>query len=174
PTSGIRDKVFMRSNRRERMTMEIRSLAVVVALLAAVSITGCTTGSSSAKAGSGTHAKTSKKAKASSKPSPHYTVSQQQAIGSAQDYLKYSGFSRKGLIQQLSSKAGEGFKLADAVFAVNHIKVDWNAQAVRSAKDYLKLSHFSCSGLVQQLSSAAGDGYTLPQAQYAGKKVGLC
>jgi hypothetical protein len=47
---------------------------------------------------------------------PHYTVSQQQAIGSAQDYLSFQAFSRKGLIQQLSSKYGEGFSRADATF----------------------------------------------------------
>jgi hypothetical protein len=108
-----------------------------------------------------------------SKPTPSFTVSQEQAIGSAKDYLNYSGFSRTGLIQQLSSKYGDGFKKADAIFAVNHITVNWNEQAVRSAKDYLSMSHFSRAGLIQQLSSKYGDGYTVAQATYAANHVGL-
>jgi hypothetical protein len=32
-----------------------------------------------------------------------------------------SGFSRAGLIQQLSSSAGEGFTYAQAVYAVNKV-----------------------------------------------------
>jgi hypothetical protein len=84
-----------------------------------------------------------------------------------------SGFSRAGLIQQLSSKAGEGFKRADAVFAVNHIKVDWNKEAVESVKSYLEMSGFSRASLVQQLSSKAGEQFTLAQATYAANRVGL-
>jgi hypothetical protein len=101
------------------------------------------------------------------------TKSQEQAVGSAQDYLEFSGFSKAGLIDQLSSKAGDGFTKADATFAVNHITVNWNEQAVRSAKDYLSFSHFSRAGLIEQLSSKAGDGYTKAQATYAAGHVGL-
>lgn len=36
------------------------------------------------------------------------TFSQQQAIGSAKSYLRMQGFSKVGLIHQLSSKYGEG------------------------------------------------------------------
>jgi len=107
------------------------------------------------------------------KPAPHYTVSQQQAIGSAQDYLSYQAFSRKGLIEQLSSKYGEGFSRADATFAINHIKVDWNKEAVQSAKDYLSTQHFSRAGLIEQLSSSFGAGFTKAQAIYAVNHVGL-
>ncbi|HEY7043547.1 MAG TPA: Ltp family lipoprotein [Nocardioidaceae bacterium] len=107
------------------------------------------------------------------KPKPSYTASQEQAIGAAKDYLDYSAFSRTGLINQLSSKYGDGFSKADAIFAVNHIQVDWNEQAVQSAKDYLSMSHFSRVGLIQQLSSKYGDGYTVAQATYAANHVGL-
>jgi hypothetical protein len=107
------------------------------------------------------------------KPTPDFTVSQEQAIGSAKDYLDYSGFSRSGLINQLSSKYGDGFSKADAIFAVNHLTVNWNEQAVRSAKDYMAMSHFSRAGLIQQLSSQYGDGYTVAQATYAANHVGL-
>jgi hypothetical protein len=108
-----------------------------------------------------------------SKPKPSFTVSQEQAIGSAKNYLGISGFSRVGLIQQLSSEYGDGFSKADAMFAVNHMRVDWNEQAVRSAKNYLSISHFSRAGLIQQLHSSYGDGYTLAQATYAANHVGL-
>jgi hypothetical protein len=103
-----------------------------------------------------------------------YTKSQEQAIGAAKDYLAFSAFSKLGLIDQLSSKAGSGFPKRDAVFAVNHIDVDWNQQAVKSAKSYLDFSHFSCQGLVDQLSSSAGSKFTKAQATYAAKKVGVC
>lgn len=100
-----------------------------------------------------------------------YTMAQQNAIGSAKDYLSTSAFSRKGLIEQLASKAGEGYGLKLATFAVNHIRVNWNEQAVKSAKDYLSTSNFSRSELIDQLSSSAGEGYTRAQALYAVNKV---
>lgn len=104
-----------------------------------------------------------------------YTVAQQNAIESAQSYLDMgNGFSRAGLIEQLSSKSGDGFKKSLAVFAVNHINVNWNKQAVMSAKSYLQMgTGFSRAGLIEQLSSKAGDGFTLAQATYAANHVGL-
>lgn len=104
---------------------------------------------------------------------PAYTVAQENAIGAAKDYLDMSGFSRAGLIKQLSSSYGDGYSKADATFAVDHLNVDWKQQALRSAKDYLSMSHFSRSGLIEQLSSSYGDGYTKAQASYAADQVGL-
>lgn len=103
----------------------------------------------------------------------NYTQSQQQAIGSAQDYLKTQAFSKKGLIDQLDSQAGSGFKKKDAVFAVNHINVNWDQEAVQAAKEYLQNEHFSRSGLIQQLDSSAGAQFTKAQAIYAANHVGL-
>jgi len=114
-----------------------------------------------------------KKAEADEKAKPSMTKSQEQAIGSAEDYLEYSAFSRKGLIQQLSSDAGEGFSKSDAKFAVDHIKVDWNEQAAKSAESYLEYSNFSRKGLIQQLESEAGEGFTHAQAVYGVNKSGL-
>ncbi len=104
----------------------------------------------------------------------NFTTSQQNAVGAAKDYLSSQGFSKQGLINQLSSSAGDGYSLSDAPVAVDSLQVDWNAQAVSSAKDYLQSSSFSCQGLIDQLSSSAGDQYTAAQAQYAATKVGLC
>jgi len=84
-----------------------------------------------------------------------------------------SGFSRAGLIHQLSSSAGEGFSKADATFAVDHLNVNWNEQAVESAKSYMSMGGFSRAGLIEQLSSSAGEGFTYAQAVYAANAVGL-
>jgi hypothetical protein len=111
--------------------------------------------------------------KVTHKPAPPMTASQVQAIGSAESYLSFTAFSRKGLIRQLSSDAGEGFSVADATFAVDHVKVNWNEQAAKSAESYLKMSHFSRSGLIRQLESDAGEGFTHKQAVYGVTKAGL-
>ena len=84
------------------------------------------------------------------------------------------GFSRAGLIEQLSSAAGDGYDLADATAAVDSMTVDWNEQAARSAKSYLDMMGFSCSGLVDQLSSSAGDKYSESEARYGAQMAGAC
>jgi hypothetical protein len=96
------------------------------------------------------------------------------AVRSAKQYLSMSGFSRDGLIQQLSSDAGDSYEIADATFAVDSLNIDWNNEAVRSAKQYLSFSGFSCDGLIEQLSSDAGDKYTLSQASFGAQQAGAC
>lgn len=107
-------------------------------------------------------------------PSSNLTRAQQNAVRSAEQYLNSSSFSRAGLIDQLSSDAGEGFELADATAAVNSLTVDWNAQAAKSAGEYLKMSGFSCKGLIEQLSSSAGEKFTKSEATYAAQQAGAC
>jgi hypothetical protein len=102
------------------------------------------------------------------------TVSQKNAVRSAKQYLSMTGFSRAGLINQLSSSAGEGYDIADATVAVDSLDVDWNANAVRSAKQYLRMTGFSCKGLIQQLSSSAGDKYTESEATFGAQQAGVC
>lgn len=102
------------------------------------------------------------------------TGPQKNAVRSAKQYLDMSGFSRAGLIQQLSSDAGEGYDKKDATVAVDSLNVDWNKQAERSAKQYLDMMGFSCKGLIQQLSSSAGDRYTKEQATHGAKAAGAC
>lgn len=99
---------------------------------------------------------------------------QNNAVRSARQYLSFQGFSRNGLIQQLSSSAGDGYDVADATVAVDSLQVDWNAEAVKSAKQYLSMQGFSCKGLIQQLSSSAGDKYTVSQATYGARQAGAC
>lgn len=105
---------------------------------------------------------------------PSLTGPQNNAVRSAEQYLNMSGFSRDGLIQQLSSDAGEGFSVSDATAAVDSLSVDWNENAAKSAKAYLDMSGFSCKGLIEQLSSSAGDKYTRAQATYGANQAGAC
>jgi Host cell surface-exposed lipoprotein len=102
------------------------------------------------------------------------TGPQNNAVRSARQYLSIAGFSRSGLIQQLSSDVGDGYKIADATVAVDSLNIDWKKEAVRSAKQYLSMSGFSCKGLIQQLSSDAGDGYTVSEATYGAQQAGAC
>lgn len=102
------------------------------------------------------------------------TRQQQNAARTAQNYLGISGFSRHGLIEQLSSSAGSGYEVGDATAAVDSMGIDWNAQAVKSATQYLAMTGFSCDGLIEQLSSTAGSQYTLEEASYGAQQAGAC
>jgi len=102
------------------------------------------------------------------------TRPQQNAVRSARSYLEMKGFSRDGLIEQLSSEYGEGFSVADATAAVDSLTVDWNENAARAGASYLEMKGFSCSGLVEQLSSEYGDSFTTAQAQHGAAAAGAC
>ncbi|MEX1199684.1 MAG: Ltp family lipoprotein [Methylophaga sp.] len=102
------------------------------------------------------------------------TGPQKHAVRSAKQYLSFQGFSRDGLIDQLSSAYGDGYEVADATVAVDSLNIDWNKQAVKSAKNYLSFQGFSCKGLIQQLSSSYGDKYTVSQATYGAQRAGAC
>ena len=111
--------------------------------------------------------------KAATPAPPTETASQANARRSAQQYLSFAPFSRDGLIEQLSSSAGEGFPLADATYGVDAQQADWNAQAALSAKQYLRMSAFSRAGLIDQLSSSAGEKFTYDQAVFGVTAAGL-
>lgn len=98
---------------------------------------------------------------------PQLTVSQQNALGSAENYLSISGFSRTGLIKQLEF---EGYSTDDATLAVDTVGADWMVQAERSAKNYMDVSSFSRSGLIGQLEF---EGYTTEEAEHGANSVGL-
>jgi hypothetical protein len=106
-------------------------------------------------------------------PAPEPAPAQQNALRSAENYLRWNAFSRQGLIDQLSSEYGSGYSVEDAAWAADNIGVDWNEQAVRSANSYLELSSFSRQALIEQLSSEHGSKYTLEQATHAVNTLGL-
>lgn len=93
-------------------------------------------------------------------PADSLTVSQRNAVETAESYLEFTHFSRTGLIDQLEY---EGFSNADSVFAVDYLSPDWFAQAVGSAESYMQSSSFSQSGLVGQLEY---EGFTAEQAAH--------
>lgn len=102
------------------------------------------------------------------------TGPQKNAVRSAKQYLSVQGFSRDGLIKQLSSDYGDRYAVSDATAAVDSLSVDWNKEAVKSATQYLSIQGFSCKGLIHQLSSSFGDGYTVSQATYGARQAGAC
>ena len=121
-----------------------------------------------------TAAPTTTAPKPTAPPAPVETPGQSNARRSAQQYLRLgNGFSRGGLIEQLSSEFGEGFSLEDATYGVDATHTDWNAQACLSAKSYLKQEPFSHAGLVEQLSSEFGEKYTPDEAEYGVTCAGL-
>lgn len=104
------------------------------------------------------------------------TLSQQNAVKTAMNYVDLMAFSRRGLIEQVSSEYADNFPVADAEFAVKYLEdkglVDWNEEAAQCAQNYLGIMSFSKEGLFDQMTSEAGDKFTREQAEYAIKKVG--
>ena len=98
---------------------------------------------------------------------PKLSVSQEQAIESAESYLRHGDFSRKGLINQLKY---EQFTTKEATYAVDHVEVNWTAEADESAASYLRHGSFSHGELMDQLLY---EGYTKAQAAHGVKSVGL-
>lgn len=91
----------------------------------------------------------------------------QQALKKAESYLKYTAFSEQGLYDQLTSEYGSKFPAEAAQYAMDNIKVDWNAQAVKKAESYLKFTSFSEQGLYDQMTSQYGSKFTPEQARHA-------
>lgn len=108
---------------------------------------------------------------------PSMSTAQSSAVRSAESYLKFKGFSRAGLTEQLTSEYGEGYTAEDAEFAIAYIesagKVDWNQEAAEAAKSYLEFQGFSRDGLFDQLTSEYGEQFTADQANFALSAVGL-
>jgi hypothetical protein len=148
----------------------------LVALAATSLISSCDGGAAKPTENVGVDGSTSEKTEAIKEETgrKNLTAPQKNAVRSAEQYLRMTGFSRDGLIQQLSSDAGDGYSVSDATAAVDSLSVDWNENAARSARQYLNMSGFSCKGLIQQLSSSAGDKYTVEQATYGARQAGAC
>jgi hypothetical protein len=97
---------------------------------------------------------------------PSLSIGQRNAISSAESYLRFTAFSRTGLIGQLEF---EGYATEDATFAVDYLDIDWNEQAAKSAEAYLSFSSFSRQGLIDQL---VFEGFTRSEAEYGVEQVG--
>jgi pyruvate/2-oxoglutarate dehydrogenase complex dihydrolipoamide acyltransferase (E2) component len=99
-------------------------------------------------------------------PEPVYTLAQENAIGKAQSYLSFSGFSRIGLIEQLEF---EGYSREDATFGADNSGANWKAEAAEKAESYLEMTSFSRQGLYEQLEF---EGFTDEEIQYGLAQVG--
>ena len=94
------------------------------------------------------------------------TVAQQNAIKKAKEYLNVMSFSRLGLVHQLEY---EKFSNADALWAVDHLNVNWSVQAAKKAKEYLNTMAFSRTGLIKQLEY---EKFTNAEAVYGADNAG--
>lgn len=94
------------------------------------------------------------------------SLSKQNALRQANQYLNAMAFSYSGLVEQLEY---EGYSNEDATYAVDHCGADWNEQAAKKAKEYLDTMAFSRSGLIEQLEY---EGFTSAQAEYGAKQNG--
>lgn len=97
---------------------------------------------------------------------PKLTIGQENALKAAKDYIDYTAFSYKGLVEQLEF---EEYSQEDAKYAADNCGADWNEQAALKAKEYLDYSSFSRSQLIEQLEF---EGFTKKQAEYGAKAVG--
>jgi hypothetical protein len=98
---------------------------------------------------------------------PTQTVSQENAVSSAKEYLNTEAFSHDGLVAQLEY---EQFSAADATYGADNSGGDWNTEAAESAKEYLDTESFSHDELITQLEY---DKYTPDQAAYGVSATGL-
>ena len=104
--------------------------------------------------------------KPTEKPADTMTMSQKNALRSAESYLEYMAFSYSGLIEQLEY---EKYSHDDAVYAADNCGADWNEQAVKCAKNYLNTMPFSRDELIEQLEY---EGFTHDQAVYGVEQNG--
>lgn len=94
------------------------------------------------------------------------SLSKQNALLAAFNYLRYASFSYSSLVEQLEY---EGYPHDDAVYAVDNCGADWNEQAALKAQSYLSYSPFSRQELIDQLIF---EGFTTAQAEYGVSQVG--
>ena len=62
------------------------------------------------------------------------TKEQKNALKKAESYSNMMHMSKKAIYAQLTSEYGEKFSAADAQYAIDNIKADWNANALAKAK----------------------------------------
>lgn len=93
-------------------------------------------------------------------------LGKKNALKTAENYLSFSAFSKKGLIDQLEF---EGYTSEEAKYAADNCGANWNEQAAKKAQSYLDFTSFSKQGLIEQLEF---EGFTHDQAVYGAKAVG--
>lgn len=97
---------------------------------------------------------------------PNATMGELNALKAAKTHLKYSSYSRSGLMELLEY---EGYTAEEATFGVSNCDADWFEQAAKAAKTHLKYSSYSKKGLIELLEY---EGFTTEEAGYAATKAG--
>ncbi|WP_201779956.1 Ltp family lipoprotein [Lentzea aerocolonigenes] len=98
---------------------------------------------------------------------PAVPIEHKSALKQAESYANLMHMSKRGVYDQLTSEHGEKFSAAAAQYAVDNVKVDWNAQALASAKSYQNNMHMSPAAIHDQLTSEYGEKFTQAEADYA-------
>ena len=89
------------------------------------------------------------------------------ALKKAETYSKTMNMSKQGIYDQLTSQYGEKFADDAAKYAIDTIKIDWNANALAKAKSYQQKMNMSENAIYDQLISQYGEKFTTTEAQYA-------
>ena len=95
------------------------------------------------------------------------------ALRSAKNYLRFSGFSERGLYDQLTSEYAEQYSPEAAQYALDNVDADYFEEAEQAAKNYQDFMPMSGPALFDQLTSEYGDKFTEKQAQHAVDALGL-
>ena len=95
------------------------------------------------------------------------------ALRSAKNYLRFSGFSERGLYDQLTSEYAEQYSPEAAQYALDNVDADYFEEAEQAAKNYQDFMPMSGPALFDQLTSEYGDKFTEEQAQHAVDALGL-
>lgn len=99
-------------------------------------------------------------------PPESITVGMQNALKTANSYMKWAKFSKKRLKDQLEF---EGFSKDEANYAAETIQVDWNEECAKAAKSYMSWTGYSRKRLVEQLQF---EGFTDSEVAYGVSAVG--
>ena len=100
-------------------------------------------------------------------PKPTVPTEYISALAKAEAYGTTMSMSKTGIYDQLTSENGEKFSKESAQYAVDNVKIDYNANALKKARTYQKEMSMSPSAVYDQLISENGEKFTPAQAKYA-------
>lgn len=97
------------------------------------------------------------------------------ALRKAESCSEVMNMSKAGIYNELITGHGETFSGEAAHYAMDNLKVDWNANALACAKDYSETFHMSKTRIYKQLKADGeyGEGFTAEEAQYAVDKASI-
>ena len=114
-------KAYAKASRAWYMKKRWWLAAVIIVIIGSQVVGGGDDGSAPAADDSSSQSTDSGKKDTSTdeQAQPNLTSGQENALAAAENYLSFTPFSRKGLIEQLSSDAGDKYTLKQATYGVN-------------------------------------------------------